>query len=97
MLTKLLFSVLLERAKSKKIVVHTPTEEQAVTLLKAVDKKGYRWASGTKPSTETYHKMYEGRTCYDFEQKNKICYGSLSFYQKEGYIIIEFEDIDFKE
>ena len=91
------FTELLKRAKAKNIVVYTPTEKQAITLLKAVDKKGYRWASGTKPSTETYYKIYEGRTCYDFELKNQICYGSLSFYQKEGYTIIEFRNIDFEE
>ena len=59
------FEKLLERARSEKIV-HTATEEQAITLLKALDKKppGYTWLDGDKLTTETYYEKYEDRICY---------------------------------
>ncbi len=101
MTTKLSFSELLERAKTEKIAVHTPTEEQAVTLLKELDKRGYRWPGGHYIST--YATSYENEnTCYDFGMSkypymDTVTYEALDFYQKFGYTIIEFTDIDFKE
>ena len=91
------FNELLERAKTEKIVVHTPTEKQAKVLLKALDKKRYKWNTGTKLTTETWYKCYKEDTCYTLEPNNKICYGSFTWYQGEGYTIIEFTDIDFEE
>ena len=97
------FNELLERAKAKSVVVHTTTEEQAITLLKALDKKGYTWCGGVK-LTATHYKTYKENTCYDFSFDTdgilvfkKVMYGSLGFYQDQGYTIIEFENIDFAE
>ena len=87
---------LLERAKTEKIAIHTPTKEQAITLMKALDKKSYRWNSGKKPKNEAYYENYEKRTCYDIEKNNEVCYGSLEWYEENDYTIIEFKDIDFK-
>jgi len=86
------FTELLERAKTEEIAIHTPTEEQAVTLLKALDKKGYEWTNST-----TRHGVWLEDTCYDFDLNKQVCYCSLKFYQNEGYTVIEFADIDFKE
>ena len=97
MTTKLTFSELLERAKREKIKVHTPTEEQAKKLLKALDERGYEWASETKLTIETWYAMYKENTCYHFELNKKVWYCSLDFYQKEGYKIVEFSDIDFTD
>ena len=97
MTTKLSFSELLKRAKTEKIAIHTPTEEQAKALLKALVKKGYKWISGYKLTSETCYEDYKENTCYDFELNNKICYCRLNFYQQCGYTIIEFKAIDFKE
>ena len=98
------FKELLERAKSEKIAVHTPTEEQAITLLKALDKKGYEWLGGDKLTTETHYEYAKENTCYVFGidvdgnvLDKKIMYGSLKFHQDHDYIIIEFSDINFKE
>jgi hypothetical protein len=96
------FTELLERTKTEKIVVHTPTEKQAVTLFKALDEKGYTWNSGTKLTT-THYENHKENTCYSFYNSygklldNKIMYSPLGFYQEEGYTIIEFKDIDFAE
>ncbi len=97
MTTKLSFSELLERAKSEKIAVHTPTEDQAITLFIALDEKGYTWNSGKKLTTMTFYEDFREFTCYNFQLNNKIMYGSLKFHQEHDYTIIKFKDIDFKE
>ena len=103
MTTKLSFSELLERSKSEKIAVHTATEKQAKELLKALDKRGYEWTLGVKLTTQTNYEVKKENTCYSFRDRyeklryKEVWYCSLSFYQKYGYTIIEFSDIDFKE
>ncbi len=104
MTTKLSFSELLERSKSEKIAVHTPTEEQAKSLLKALYKREYECISGNKLTTMTRYEVFKEKTCYAFGRdylgekldKRVVC-GSLKFHQVMGYKIIEFSDIDFKE
>jgi hypothetical protein len=89
---------LLERAKSEHIAIHTQTEKQAITLLTELDKRGYKWASGTKLTTTTFYEHYEENTYYDFYDDDgklldkKIMYGPLKFYQDEGYTIIELKE-----
>ena len=102
MTTKLSFSELLERAKTEKIAIHTPTEAQATALLKLLDEKGYVWSSEEKLTTKTQYKTLIEKTCYSFHDyygkllDKKVMYGSLKFHQDKGYTIIEFTDIDFK-
>ena len=101
------FKKLLERAKTEKIAIHTPTDEQAVTLLSELDKNGFTWLGGGKLTTQTEYEYYKENTCYDFGMSNypymdKVAYSPLDWYQDdwyqdEGYTIIEFNDIDFKE
>ena len=97
------FTELLERAKSEKIAVHTPTEEQAITLFKALDEKGYTWNSGANLTTKTFYEDYKEKTCYTFYNcygkllDKEIMFGPLYWYQEHDYTIIEFKDIDFAE
>ena len=91
------FKELLERVKTEEITIHTPTEEQAKTLLKALDERGYKWLRGEKLTTETWSEYDEEDTCYNFELDKKIMYGPLDWYQENNYTIIEFSEIDFKE
>ena len=94
------FNELLERAKTEALAVHTPMEDQAITLLKALDKKGYEWSSGKKLTTETNYTTYKKNTCYALglnKSDKRVWCCSCSFYQKEHYTIIEFKAIDFKE
>lgn len=91
------FNELLERTKTEKIVVHTPMEEQAITLLETLDKKGYKWNSGHKLTTDTLYETYKENTGYTFEPRHRIAYCSLVWYQAYDYAIIEFSDIDFQE
>ena len=91
------FTESLERAKSKGIAIHTPTEKQAKALLKAFDEKGYKWTSGVKLTTKAFYEFEKENTCYNFEPNKEVWYCALDWYQYKGYTIIEFEDIDFKE
>lgn len=91
------FTDLLKRTKTERIVIHTPTEEQAITLLKALDEKGYMWADGEKLTTKALYEIHDKDTCYNFEPNNKIMYSPLDYYQQEYYAIVECNDIDFKE
>ena len=96
-MTVVTFAELLERIKTEKVAIHTPTEEQAKTLLTELDKNGYTWCGGDKLTTETHYEDENESTCYNFEPNNKISYCSLVWYQENDYTIIEFADIDFKE
>ena len=66
------FNELLEITKSEKISIHVSNEEQATTLLKALDKNGYEWSCGGKLTFDTHYKTYKENTCYDFRQKKKF-------------------------
>jgi len=97
------FKKLLERAKTKQIAVHTPTEEQAITLLKMLDKMGFTWCDGDKLTTKTYYGDEKENTCYSFHKfygklrAKDIMYSPLDWFQSFGYKIIEFSEIDFEE
>ena len=97
----IIFTELLERAKSEPIAIHTPTEEQAKALLAKLNKKGYKWLGGRKLTIETLYEYYKENSCYCFGidtllLSKKVMYGPLSFYE-EYYTVVEFKDIDFKE
>ena len=99
----IIFTELLERAKSELIAIHTPTEAQAKTLLKALDEKGYIWINGGELTTETRYGNYKENTCYDFAfdfrriLNKKVCVSPLVWFPKHDYTIIAFTDIDFSE
>lgn len=95
------FTELLEKTKNEKIVIHTPTEEQAEKLLEELDKKGFTWLGGEKLTNMARYEGFREKTCYVFSCGSKlykeIRYGSLKVHQECGYTIIEFADIDFQE
>lgn len=97
MTTKLSFSELLKRAETEKIAVHTPTAEQAKTLLTELDERGYVWNGGEKLTTEICYEAFREDTCYDFDLNKQVWYDSCGYCQEEGYTIIQCSDIDFKE
>ena len=67
---------------SEKIAVHTPTKESYDILMKAYEKKGWKWNSGVKPSNYCWYP-----TRYIMFNDNFICV------QKEyWYTIITVEE-----
>ena len=95
----LAFEELLEKAKTESIAIHTPTEDQAITLLKMLNKRGFTWCDGDKLTTKTYYGDEKENTCYSFHKlygkslDKNIMYSPLDWYQDDGYTIIEFSDI----
>ena len=87
-----------ELIKQDKIAIHTPTKENANALLNALDKRGYIWGFGQKLTAITFYDSYKENTCYAtsiwLNGKTYIEYEDLSFYEKEGREIVEFDDID---
>ena len=70
-----------------KLAIHCDTEEKAKKLLKAFNKAGYRW------SEYTDWEFDREETCYS----NGGCYGSVDYFKQCGYIIIEFDEIEFED
>lgn len=88
------FEKLLERAKSEKIAICT-TKKQAVKLLLELDKSEFVWKKRNKVTARIC-----SRATYKFFLTffdKKVMFNSLEFCQDEGYTIIEFKDINFKE
>ncbi|AXF52101.1 MAG: hypothetical protein [Podoviridae sp. ctcf755] len=72
------------------IAIHCDTEDKANKLLRKFDELGKKWCTGSSYLLRNEWKRYEEKTCY----KNDGLFGSVNFYKKEGYTIIEFDDID---
>ena len=92
------FKKLLERAKSEDIAVHTPTEGQAKTLLKALDENKYLWSGGRDLTITSNYSLYKKDTYYVFGGDNckEVTFGSL-LYCSKIFRPIEFSEIEFKE
>lgn len=73
----------------EKLAIHCNTKEKAKKLLKAFDKLGKVWRSGTSYLDETCFKWYEESTCYT----NNGVYGPKNYYST-NITIYEFEDVD---
>lgn len=61
--------------------------------VKEFDKQGYKWNSRTSYLKQNYWNVHSNHTCYDNERThaNKI------FYEKIGFKILKFEDIQLEE
>lgn len=76
-----------------KLAIHCDTEEKATKLLKVFDKMGCRWASGDSYIEDTEWERYKEYTAYS----NCGHYGSWLDYLKEGWQIVEFDEIEFED
>ena len=72
------------------LVIHCDTEEKANKLLKAFDKLGKKWSSGRSYLDCDYYIIYKQNTCYS----NIGEYAPYDWYEKNGYIIFEFDAVD---
>ena len=90
------FEKLLERAKSEKIAICTTTKKQVLKLLLELDKSEFVWKRRSKVTVRICGRaIYKFFLTFGFDKK--VMFNSLKFCQDEGYTIIEFSDIDFKE
>ena len=76
--------------KAPGMVIHCDTKEKANKLLMAFDKMGKKWNSGTSYLSDNIYGVYKKRTCYS--NNNEYC--SYNWYEKNGYIIFEFDEVD---
>ena len=94
------FNELLKLAETKRVAIHTITEEQAITLLSELDKKGCMWSGTARLITGTFYGEYKENTCYSLHEHykipsiKKVMHGPLNHYQERGYTIIECGDIE---
>ena len=79
--------------KSKeKLFINCKTEEQANIFCKASNKLGKKWCTRISYLFCNNWDWYKEDTCYT----NKGTYCSKSWYQENGYKVLNFEDIDWK-
>lgn len=75
----------------KNLAIHCNTEEKAKTLLKAFDKLGKKWSSGSSYLDSNFiNKLSD----YCYSNHNKFC--EYEHYRLMGYKIFEFEEVDLK-
>ena len=82
-----------EIIKNDKMVIHTPLEEQANTLLKEFDRRGLTWLSVNSYLSYTKWEEYKKDTCY---RPSKGMFGLYDDLADNGFQIIEFDDVDFE-
>ena len=72
-------------------VMHCDTEQKAEVFTRYLDQQGMRWCSGQSYRSLTMWQECGVCMCYCFQLGT---YSSRSFYRKEGYVILEFDDFD---
>ena len=73
------------------LIINCKTIEQAIIFCKASNKLRKRWNNGEKYIDDYSWNRYEEDTCYN----NRNTYSFKSWYQENGYKILNFEDINF--
>lgn len=74
----------------EKLAIHCDTEEKANKLLEAFDKMGKKWYDGDSYIGDTQWYNAKETTCYS----NRNGYCNTYGFEKDGWKIYEFEDID---
>lgn len=77
----------------EKLCVHLRTQEQANIFCRKADRLGYKWCDGDSYLKESYWYKLKKNTCYN----NLGEYCDKDWYEKNGYKILNFEDIDWEE
>ena len=76
----------------KNVVMHCPEEWMARKFLDYLDSKGKKWINGSSYKEIPEYENYKERTAYRF---NYGQFGSIDWYEKNGYKILRFEDFFF--
>lgn len=74
----------------EKLVIHCRTLEQANKFSAEADKLGYKWCNDASYLKDNQWTRYKELTCYN----NIGEYCDLTWYENDGYKILNFEDID---
>ena len=76
----------------EKLVIHCKTFEEAIIFCKASDKLGKTWSNKKSYLDQTDWEVHRADTCYT----NEGTYSPKSWYQENGYEVLNFEDIDWE-
>lgn len=73
------------------VVIHTPTIEDYVHLLKHALENGYEWNSGCRTVLEKYWDKYKSETCVNI-RKEGLIFNRRTYYINNGYNIKSIEE-----
>ncbi len=73
-----------------KLAIHCNTKEKTENLCKMFAKAGYEWRSGVSYDYKDFFDIYGNETALS----NSHGYASVLFYAKDGYKILQFEEIE---
>lgn len=75
-------------------VVHTPTQQDYDTLMRALEKKGgYSWEFERSPTSYLSHwDIHQEKTCVDHNQELRLNFSDKKWYIENGYTIITLEE-----
>jgi virulence-associated protein VapD len=94
---------MIEKFKNERIAVHCNTQEEYDELMELLEKYGFRWRSGSKPTAFDSFETYGSETCVDNKEDLApslgFCY--KEYFTTKNYEIIECKDfiklVDFEE
>lgn len=87
---------MIEKFKNERIAVHCNTQEEYDELMKLLEKYGFRWRSGSKPTAFDSFKIHGSGTCVDNQENSApgpgLGYCYKEYFATENYEIIECKD-----
>lgn len=76
--------------------IHCPTVKDSIACMELLAdlSEDIRWAGDSRrPNTNDLNRKFGEKTCYRVDETEAIRFGSLNYYQNDGYEIIELKDI----
>jgi hypothetical protein len=74
------------------MIIHTPTQKDYDALMRILDTKGYRWASGNSLLSDNSYPRHEKETCINITLKTEVMYGGREAYLSIGKAITPFTE-----
>lgn len=74
--------------------IHCPTEEDSKLFMEMLmEYPEVKWVGKENISTHKLKRSCGEETCYRIDENKVMRFGTIRFYQKEGYEVIELKDI----
>lgn len=86
----------LEKFKSGTTALHTPTQETFDKLMEELEKRGYKWCTGSSPTNSPSNRWgnFRTNTCVSYDSDGMHHY-TCGFYRSHGFCILEITEDDF--
>lgn len=69
----------------ERAIIKIPTKAEAKCVLEFLELNGVRWASGLKPTTQTFFHVNGSETCYRLIDCKTLFYGLAGYYRGIKY------------